>query len=156
MLYVFNLIVMNYLNVILHIIYYRLKIQQQFTNDSKYLQRPCQEFHWIVDLIKRYRYVTELVRNKLPSFSFIILISKTHFFVPKVCGFDKLFFQCNLLNCGFSWDDHRCNWSPLCKYYVHYQSKIVIKRRIFNGFYLNKINLIQIFTMYFGIIYYPF
>ncbi|XP_047360355.1 uncharacterized protein LOC124953272 isoform X1 [Vespa velutina] len=61
MLYVFNLIVMNYLNVILHIIYYRLKIQQQFTNDSKYLQRPCQEFHWIVDLIKRYRYVTEYV-----------------------------------------------------------------------------------------------
>ncbi|XP_035737961.1 uncharacterized protein LOC118448606 [Vespa mandarinia] len=44
-----------------------LKIQQQFTNDSKYLQRssfsqrPCQEFHWIVDLIKRYRHVTEYV-----------------------------------------------------------------------------------------------
>ncbi|KAF7386945.1 hypothetical protein HZH66_011397 [Vespula vulgaris] len=41
------------------------KIQQQFTNDSKYMyrtlcsQKSQQEFHWIIDVIKCYRNVTE-------------------------------------------------------------------------------------------------
>nr|KAF7411042.1 hypothetical protein H0235_013649 [Vespula pensylvanica] len=41
------------------------KIQQQFTNDSKYIHRSLcsqksqQEFHWIIDVIKCYRNVTE-------------------------------------------------------------------------------------------------
>ncbi|KAF7388758.1 hypothetical protein HZH68_012700 [Vespula germanica] len=42
------------------------KIQQQFTNDSKYIHRPLcsqksqQEFHWIIDVIKCYRNIFRL------------------------------------------------------------------------------------------------
>ncbi|KAL2714432.1 uncharacterized protein V1478_015617 [Vespula squamosa] len=60
------IIITKYLNVILHVIHCRWKIQQHFTNDpKKYIhrilcsQRSRQEFYWIIDIIKRYKNVTE-------------------------------------------------------------------------------------------------
>lgn len=87
MIFVSIVSIIKYLNVILYVIHCRWKIQQQFTNDSKYMyrtlcsQKSQQEFHWIIDLIKCYRNVTELVQNNFSSlFYYIILYYKSFLF----------------------------------------------------------------------------
>lgn len=155
MLYVFNLSSIKYLNVILHVIYCRWKIQQQFTNDQKYMQRslcsqrPWHEFRWIVDLIQRYRNVTELVRNKFSLFPLITLNSKSNLFflfrryVDLINHFSNViylivvFFAMVIVVIDLLCVSNTINTKQ------YYQSEIVIKRRIFDGFYLNKVNLIQ-------------
>nr|XP_050861012.1 uncharacterized protein LOC127068649 isoform X1 [Vespula vulgaris] len=84
MIFVSIVSIIKYLNVILYVIHCRWKIQQQFTNDSKYMyrtlcsQKSQQEFHWIIDVIKCYRNVTEYV-DLINYFSNVIYLIAVFF-----------------------------------------------------------------------------